>query len=153
MVIFFIVIVAFLVGLNNLYWYYAPSVRNQVELFAHGSQKTAAEESFGKYVKRKRHCSVRTLFTMYICIRVIKLSKSAFSFQFSLELTFRTVFWALFGMGDFNAVELGGHSDKMFTVRVGYVVYGAYNIAAVIVLLNMLIAMMSRSFDMIQASC
>ena len=39
-----------------------------------------------------------------------------------------------------------------FTERLGYLVYGAYNAAAVIVLLNMLIAMMSRSFDSIQVN-
>ena len=39
---------------------------------------------------------------------------------------------------------------QAFTERLGYLVYGAYNAAAVIVLLNMLIAMMSRSFDSIQ---
>ncbi len=39
-----------------------------------------------------------------------------------------------------------------FTERLGYLVYGAYNASAVIVLLNMLIAMMSRSFDSIQVN-
>ena len=63
------------------------------------------------------------------------------------------MFWALFGMGESTAVELGDSFNKGFTERVGYIVYGAYNIALVIVLLNMLIAMMSRSFDKIQVSC
>ena len=55
-------------------------------------------------------------------------------------------------MGESNAVALGDSYNSGFTERVGYIVYGAYNIAAVIVLLNMLIAMMSRSFDLIQVS-
>ena len=69
---------------------------------------------------------------------------------FRIELTFRTVFWALFGMGAPEDVELGQAYSKEFTERVGYIVFGAYNITASIVLLNMLIAMMSRSFDVIQ---
>ena len=69
---------------------------------------------------------------------------------FRLELTFQTVFWALFGMGDSDVVELGEGFQSDYTVRIGYIVYGAYNIAAVIILLNMLIAMMSRSFESIQ---
>lgn len=44
------------------------------------------------------------------------------------------------------------HIHQEFTERLGYLVYGAYNFSAVIVLLNMLIAMMSRSFDSIQVS-
>ena len=67
-----------------------------------------------------------------------------------IELTFRTVYWALLGMGEPHAVELGEAYSKSFTERLGYLVNGAYNFAAVIVLLNMLIAMMSRSFDTIQ---
>ncbi|XP_069113153.1 short transient receptor potential channel 7-like isoform X2 [Argopecten irradians] len=65
------------------------------------------------------------------------------------HITFRTVFWSLFGRGETTAVELGefGH---IFTQTVGYWIFGAYNIATVTVLLNMLIAMMSRSFEIIQ---
>ena len=46
-------------------------------------------------------------------------------------------------------MELPGYNSG-FTERVGYIVYGAYNFATVIVLLNMLIAMMSRTFGKIK---
>ncbi len=36
MIIFCIVIIAFMVGLNNLYWYYETSNREQVELTLEG---------------------------------------------------------------------------------------------------------------------
>ena len=70
-------------------------------------------------------------------------------FSFSPHITFRTVFWSLFGRGEPTAVELTefGH---YFTETVGYWIFGVYNITTVIVLLNMLIAMMSRSFEIIQ---
>uniref|UniRef100_A0A0L8GAR0 Uncharacterized protein n=1 Tax=Octopus bimaculoides TaxID=37653 RepID=A0A0L8GAR0_OCTBM len=60
--------------------------------------------------------------------------------------TFRTAFWSLFGRGEPHAVQLGDY-DNSFTEDVGYVIYGIYNIAMVTVLLNMLIAMMTRSFE------
>jgi transient-receptor-potential calcium channel protein len=121
MVIFFIVFLAFLVGLNNLYWYYDPTMRKMVQVTIGGGEPpdltSKADKAFG-----------------------------------TIELTFRTVYWALFGMGEPNAVELNVAYSKAFTERLGYLVNGAYNFAAVIVLLNMLIAMMSRSFDTIQNS-
>ncbi len=55
-------------------------------------------------------------------------------------------------MGEPDAVELGKAYSKAFTERLGYLVNGAYNFTTVIVLLNMLIAMMSRSYDQIQVS-
>ncbi|ESO82714.1 hypothetical protein LOTGIDRAFT_108754, partial [Lottia gigantea] len=65
------------------------------------------------------------------------------------DITFRTVFWSMLGRGEPTAVELG-EFDNHFTQNVGYWLYGAYNVAIVIVLLNMLIAMMTRSFEIIQ---
>lgn len=59
--------------------------------------------------------------------------------------TFRTVFWSLFGRGEPGAVQLGEYNHTL-TQDIGYFIYGSYNIAMVTVLLNMLIAMMTRSF-------
>lgn len=67
-----------------------------------------------------------------------------------MEDAFKTVFWALFGLTDHDVVELGNGYNSSFTERVGYFIFGLYNIVTVIVLLNMLIAMMSRSFSKIQ---
>jgi len=69
----------------------------------------------------------------------------------SLEYTFRTIYWAVFGLKDSRTVELGGYQSR-FTESLGYIVFGVYNWGAVIVLLNMLIAMMTRSFDKIAVS-
>lgn len=65
------------------------------------------------------------------------------------DKTVRTVFWSLFGRGDATIVELD-EFEHIFTQYVGYWIFGAYNWCSVIVLLNMLIAMMSRSFELIQ---
>lgn len=70
---------------------------------------------------------------------------------FRVLATFRTVFWSLFGRGEPDAVKLGGYNNT-FTEDIGYIIYGAYNVAMVTVLLNMLIAMMTRSFTLIAVS-
>jgi len=70
---------------------------------------------------------------------------------FSVLATFRTVFWSMFGRGDTDVVKLENY-DNVFTEDIGYIIYGAYNISMVIVLLNMLIAMMTRSYQDITVS-
>lgn len=59
------------------------------------------------------------------------------------------MFWSLFGRGEPTVVMLEPFGHK-FTETVGYWIFGFFNISMVIVLLNMLIAMMSRSFEIIQ---
>jgi transient receptor potential cation channel subfamily C protein 4 len=66
-----------------------------------------------------------------------------------MDATFKTVFWSLFGLAEKEGVKLENY-DKHFTEIVGYLIYGAFNIACVIVLLNMLIAMMSKSYETIE---
>ena len=63
--------------------------------------------------------------------------------------TFQTVFWSLFGLAEKDGVRLEDY-NKRFTETIGYLIYGAFNIASVIVLLNMLIAMMSKSYETIE---
>ncbi|XP_029640463.1 short transient receptor potential channel 3 [Octopus sinensis] len=82
-------------------------------------------------------------------IRDHNVKPQAEKFFGNLDNTFRTVFWSLFGKGEASVVELDGFSHY-FTRNVGYWIFGAYNISTVIVLLNMLIAMMTRSFECIQ---
>lgn len=77
------------------------------------------------------------------------LSNFSSVFSFRPDKTVRTVFWSLFGRGDATIVELD-EFNHIFTQYVGYWIFGAYNWCSVIVLLNMLIAMMSRSFEIIQ---
>ena len=88
-------------------------------------------------LRRRRNVNMVVVYVFYSC---------------SLEYTFRTIFWALFGLKDAKTVELGQGFQSRFTESVGYIVFGVYNWGAVIVLLNMLIAMMTRSFDKIAVS-
>ena len=55
--------------------------------------------------------------------------------------------------GESEATHLAPEYPAMtFTRNVGYCLYGAYCIASIIVLLNMLIAMMSKSYDLVDVS-
>ena len=47
MVMFVPIFLAFMVGMYNLYWYYDPSVRRNVEIVDHNIS-TKAEQGFGK---------------------------------------------------------------------------------------------------------
>lgn len=66
----------------------------------------------------------------------------------SLEESFKTLFWAIFGLSEVRSVVINnGHK---FIENTGYVLYGVYNVTMVIVLLNMLIAMINSSFQEIE---
>lgn len=72
----------------------------------------------------------------------------------SFMSAFRTLFWGTFGMADYFDVELGGQNNANLdyrtpTVYAGYIMFGVYHWATVILLINMLIAMMTRSYDRI----
>ncbi|XP_068601883.1 short transient receptor potential channel 6-like [Brachionichthys hirsutus] len=66
----------------------------------------------------------------------------------TLEESFKTLFWAIFGLSEVKSVVL--NIDHKFIENIGYVLYGVYNIIMVIVLLNMLIAMFNSSFQEIE---
>ncbi|KAK3611420.1 hypothetical protein CHS0354_027146 [Potamilus streckersoni] len=108
--LFMLIFMAFMIGLQNLYWYY--NIRASIELEDRNLTFPAAD-SFGDFIE-----------------------------------TFRTMFWSLFGRGEPDIVRLGGYNNHV-TEDIGYNLFGAYNIAMVIVLLNMLIAMMAQSFQAI----
>ncbi|XP_061163089.1 short transient receptor potential channel 6-like [Saccostrea echinata] len=61
-------------------------------------------------------------------------------------VTFRTVFWSIFGRGDTDVLSLGEYKNN-FTEDIGYIIYGVFNIVTVTVLINMFIAVMTRSFQ------
>ncbi|XP_078481613.1 short transient receptor potential channel 7-like isoform X3 [Ciona intestinalis] len=63
----------------------------------------------------------------------------------TIEETFITLFWSMFGLADYRGVEV--KYDHQLTRIVGYQLYGAYNIITVIIMLNMLIAMINRSYS------
>lgn len=65
----------------------------------------------------------------------------------SLFETSQSLFWASFGLVDLLSFELTG--IKSFTRFWALLMFGSYSVINIIVLLNMLIAMMSNSFQII----
>lgn len=70
--------------------------------------------------------------------------------SFSLFETSQSLFWASFGLVDLMSFELTG--SKEFTRFWALLMFGSYSVINVIVLLNMLIAMMSNSYQIISVS-
>lgn len=71
-------------------------------------------------------------------------------FFLSLFETSQSLFWASFGLVDLTAFDLAG--IKSFTRFWALLVFGCYSVINIIVLLNMLIAMMSNSYQIISVS-
>lgn len=69
---------------------------------------------------------------------------------FSLFQITQTLYWAMFGLVDLDAITLV--EDHGFTEFAGRMMFGVYNYLTVIVLLNMLIAMMNNSYQIISVS-
>lgn len=68
----------------------------------------------------------------------------------SLFETSQSLFWASFGLVELDAFELVGLGS--FTRFWALLMFGSYSVINVIVLLNLLIAMMSNSYNMIHVS-
>ncbi|CAH1268040.1 TRPC7 [Branchiostoma lanceolatum] len=66
----------------------------------------------------------------------------------TLEETFKALFWSMFGLSEVKGVHL--RYDHKFIENVGYILFGAYNVITVVVLINMLIAMISNSYQEIE---
>lgn len=69
---------------------------------------------------------------------------------FSLFETTQTLFWAVFGLIDLDSFELDG--IKIFTRFWGMLMFGTYSVINIVVLLNLLIAMMNHSYQLISVS-
>lgn len=68
----------------------------------------------------------------------------------SLFETSQSLFWASFGLVDLMTFDLTG--IKGFTRFWALLMFGSYSVINIIVLLNMLIAMMSNSYQIISVS-
>ncbi|XP_074646574.1 short transient receptor potential channel 7-like isoform X2 [Tubulanus polymorphus] len=116
--IFIVIFMPFLVSLLNLYWYY------NVETL----MKTTVDVSM-----------TRT--------QIVDGTIPASGAFAGYKETFKSLFWSLFGYGDSQWPELGEKYKNSYTETVGTFLYGGYHIILVVVLMNMLIAMMSKSFE------
>ncbi|CRK91249.1 CLUMA_CG004929, isoform A [Clunio marinus] len=117
--IYTLVLFAFGCGLNQLLWYYADLER---DICYHDS---SGEPDFDD---QEKACAVWRRFA-------------------NLFETSQSLFWASFGLVDLLAFDLKG--IKSFTRFWALLMFGSYSVINIIVLLNMLIAMMSNSYQII----
>ena len=89
---------------------------------------------------------------------------------YSLQQAYKRLFWDLFNYGNEENANLVAGNDGAYTMFnvtngnmtgefftshrlteiIGYIMYGAYHITVIVVLLNMLIAMMANSYNNIE---
>jgi Ion transport protein len=68
----------------------------------------------------------------------------------SLFESLQTLFWGTFGLIDLQTFQI--YKKHTFTMFIGLLMFGVYSSIMIIVLLNMLIAMMSNSYQYIAVS-
>ncbi|XP_070521171.1 transient receptor potential-gamma protein isoform X6 [Cardiocondyla obscurior] len=120
--LYVLVLFAFSCGLNQLLWYYADMEKKQCPSampFSANVSTTNADPNA---------CTVWRRFA-------------------NLFETIQTLFWAVFGLVDLDSFELDG--IKVFTRFWGMLMFGTYSVINIVVLLNLLIAMMNHSYQLI----
>lgn len=65
--------------------------------------------------------------------------------------TLQSLFWSVFGLLNLYVTNVKARHE--FTEFVGATMFGTYNVISLVVLLNMLIAMMNNSYQLIAVSC
>ncbi|XP_011315127.1 transient receptor potential-gamma protein isoform X3 [Fopius arisanus] len=120
--LFVLVLFAFSCGLNQLLWYYA-----------HMEKKRCPTETMYPYNNNITNSDTNA------CIVWRRFA--------NLFETTQTLFWAVFGLIDLESFELDG--IKVFTRFWGMLMFGTYSVINIVVLLNLLIAMMNHSYQLI----
>ncbi|KAF7993327.1 hypothetical protein HCN44_006387 [Aphidius gifuensis] len=118
--IYTLVLFAFGCGMNQLMWYYADLEKSKCYHLPNGD--------LPDFDSQEKACSIWRRFA-------------------NLFETSQSLFWASFGMVDLVSFDLTG--IKAFTRFWALLLFGSYSVINVIVLLNMLIAMMSNSYQII----
>ncbi|XP_072376779.1 transient receptor potential-gamma protein-like [Diabrotica undecimpunctata] len=120
--LYVLVLFAFSCGLNQLLWYYADSEKQRCR------QETGDKLSHNQTEPDSNACSIWRRFS-------------------NLFETSQTLFWAVFGLIDLESFEL--NEIKIFTRFWGMLMFGTYSVINIVVLLNLLIAMMNHSYQLI----
>ncbi|KRY22926.1 Transient receptor potential-gamma protein [Trichinella patagoniensis] len=125
--VYSLVLFAFACGLNQLFWYYASMRRNECD---QSDEILLSQEMREDY---KTSCNPKF---------------SSFSeYALFLFVSLETLFWSIFGMIDLENFRL--KENHAVTEWTGKTMFGTYGVISIIVLLNMLIAMMSNSYQYI----
>ncbi|XP_077296878.1 transient receptor potential-gamma protein-like isoform X3 [Arctopsyche grandis] len=125
--LYVLVLFAFSCGLNQLLWYYADMEK----------KRCPKENTYGS--KMHDINSTKPEPDTNACVVWRRFA--------NLFETIQTLFWAVFGLVDLDSFELDG--IKIFTRFWGMLMFGTYSVINIVVLLNLLIAMMNHSYQLI----
>lgn len=135
--IYTLVLFAFGCGLNQLMWYYADLEKDKCYHMPNG---------LPDFDNQEKACTIWRRFSKWD-LNKRKVRVKLFKIFSSLFETSQSLFWASFGLVDLMAFDLTG--IKSFTRFWALLMFGSYSVINIIVLLNMLIAMMSNSYQII----
>ncbi|XP_032663846.1 transient receptor potential-gamma protein isoform X2 [Odontomachus brunneus] len=119
--LYVLVLFAFSCGLNQLLWYYADM--------------------------EKKRCPTAMPYPPNANVTTDSNACIVWRRFANLFETIQTLFWAVFGLVDLESFELDG--IKVFTRFWGMLMFGTYSVINIVVLLNLLIAMMNHSYQLI----
>lgn len=126
--IYTLVLFAFACGLNQLLWYFTDLERQNCYSFTTGDGSTLMSHE-PNWAEHDASCAKWRSFN-------------------NLFESIQSLFWASFGSTGTDTFDLKG--IKSYTRFWGLLMFGSYSVINVIVLLNLLIAMMSNSYAMIE---
>ncbi|WKY02200.1 hypothetical protein Q1695_015872 [Nippostrongylus brasiliensis] len=127
--VYALVLFAFACGLNQLLWYYAATRQQECELYKGWMLNPTSMVNTARMEALKDSCDPKYRSTS------------------SIYHTSETLFWAMFGLIDLSHFSL--KEAHYLTEWTGKTIFGSYSCCSIIVLLNMLIAMMSNSYQYI----
>lgn len=94
--------------------------------------------------------SQQDYFLILLCTCVSAFPYSSFSLSVRLFETLQSLFWSVFGLLNLYVTNVKARHEV--TEFVGATMFGTYNVISLVVLLNMLIAMMNNSYQLIAVS-
>ncbi|ETN68271.1 hypothetical protein NECAME_15917, partial [Necator americanus] len=127
--VYALVLFAFACGLNQLLWYYGSMRQQECDQYKQWVANPVSMANTAKMDSFKESCDLKY--------------KSVSSIYYTSE----TLFWAMFGLIDLSHFTL--KENHYLTEWTGKTIFGSYSCCSIIVLLNMLIAMMSNSYQYI----
>ncbi|KAJ1366543.1 anthranilate synthase component I [Parelaphostrongylus tenuis] len=131
--VYALVLFAFACGLNQLLWYYGSMRRQECGQYMNLLANPTSIINAAKVESLKDSCDPKY--------------RSVSSIYYTSE----TLFWAMFGLIDLSHFSL--KEAHYLTEWTGKTIFGSYSCCSIIVLLNMLIAMMSNSYQYISNQC
>ncbi|XP_052795116.1 transient receptor potential-gamma protein-like isoform X1 [Mya arenaria] len=129
-VLYLLLLFSFACGLNHLHWYYSALRREECNV-QEGHQVYTADANGNTYQMDADPCDRRFK-----------------SFANLFEIS-QSLYWAIYGLVDLDHLEL--EEDHEFTEFIGKLMFGSYSWIGFVILLNLLIAMMSNSYQNISS--